>query len=454
MPHLVEVYLFLFYLLLLIKFISPLGDSPVIPEKNESDQSFSKPNYSTTESSVCRPNNSNVTMKHVTAAVIPTAPKRDIHPELTTLQDPCAFVKEQKTFCPDSCVKTELVELSAEKKNVIPASCNNILLGKNTLTNSKVKDMIKNVCAVKQVCTEKPLLKNDETETNKLSSPKAVVTLELSASVSPMVALKSNSNTQYVPTNSSPFDEGSPVLKSETTNSRQDCEFTQKSNWTRATVPPFSWQSSGITQDDQAMNLTVSKKLVKPEPTEMLAISELPEALQSNSKITSENCALSNSGIVGVCHPNPSTIAVSKMKVSPAVSSISNFASISVLNQPTEQSTEVHILHRSSKSSFPVLNQNRASPVPLKSTISHVTANTSIHRALKTERLLSKRGKINEMDKMNHGGRTTLATLAPKLAKNVNFGKDIQTSHTISASSSVSSTSIVFPATGNVFNLL
>lgn len=446
-------------------------------EESDKDESICKSNTNTVESPLSK---SNVIVKHVTAAVIPTAPKqtihRDIHPESTTVHDSTVvnadqsvFVKEQKSFCTDNCIKLELVEPLTEKTltpNSFSNSTNsfsNRSSNKNLATSCKVKDMIKNNC--KQMYIEKvpdiSPVKNCELEANKIpsNSPslKDISTSGLSMMVNPIVISKSpnksNVKMQYAPLDNvrkcSPFSEDNLVMKSETINSRLDCDLAQKTNpsWTKATVSPFNWQGNS-SQDEQAINLTVSKKVVKPEPNES-TISELPDTLQGNLKISSENNALSNSGIIGVCHPNPTPIAMNKMKTSPAVSSISNFASISLLNQPAEQATEVHILHRASKSSFPVVNRNGTSPVPLKSTISHVTANTSIHRSLKTERLMTKRGKISEMDKINNGTRTTLATLAPKLAKSVNFGKDIQTSHTISTSSSVSSTSIVFPATVN-----
>ena len=480
------------------------GSSPVIAVKNVSDkQSFCKSNTneeddddgdnvnsnnsynSNTESTLCKSNNITVTAKHVTAAVIPTAPKqmihRDIHPETSSTKsvheslknvnsDSSVFMKEQKNFCIEHCVKVEL-ESSNEKtspnsNNILNSFngstfTNNRSLNKNLATSCKVKDMIKNVCNAKQV-QHSSLQKNSENfETTKTPpespSPKAISSSAVSLTVNPTIMSKNpNKNPvkmQYLPVDNirkcSPFKEDVPVMKNEPANTRLDCEFSQKNNtkWTKATVSPFTWQGNNNTQDDQAINLTVSKKTVKPEPSETV-VSESSDILQDNLKSTSENTCTTSSNVIGVCHPNP--IAVNKMKNSPAVSSVNNFATISVLNnQPaSEQSTEVHILHRSSKSSFPVVNRNGASPVPLKSTISHVTANTSIHRSLKTERLMTKRGKISEMDKLSHTGRTTLATLAPKLSKNVNFGKDMQSSHTISASSSVSSTSIVFPATG------
>lgn len=457
-----------------------------VSDKSSFDQSFCNSNKTSIESQFSKSNNA-LMVKHVTAAVIPTAPKqtvhRDIHPEtnctsVTALDssksivnaEQSSYIKEQKRMCTENCVKLESIESSVTEKAAMVSnnfsgctngSFSNRTINKNPSTSCKVKDMIKNTCSVKQTFVEKfqnsSPLKNAEPETKvppNTPSPKEISSTTLSSAVNPMVASKSpNKNTgklQYLPLDNvrkcSPFKEDMPAMKAEAVTSRLDCEFMPKtsSNWTKATVSPFNWQGSN-SQDEQAINLTVSKKIVKPEPNETVAV---VESTDINLKIPSENGTISNSGVIGVCHPNPNPIAMNKIKTPSSVSAISNYASISVLNQPAEQSTEVHILHRSSKSSFPLVNRNGTSPVPLKSTISHVTANTSIHRSLKTERLMTKRGKISEMDKISHSGRTTLATLAPKLSKSVNFGKDVQTSHTISASSSVSSTSIVFPATG------
>lgn len=473
------------------------GSSPVITvtdvtEKSPVDQSLCKSSKTNSESPSSKLSNS-LTMKHVTAAVIPTAPKqtvhREVHPETICSasmpdhskgivnSEQSMLMKEQNNFCTDNNVKLEFIESSSIEKSQVPNSfpspanssyCSRVI-NKNLSTSCKVKDMIKNnTCSAKQMPTERDQelspSKNSDFDSGKIlsnsptPSSKLNTTVGISTAVSPTIMSKSNCKSgkaQCVPLDNvrkcSPFKEDTPVMKSEAINSRLDCEFTQKTNanWTKARVSPFNWQTNN-SQDDQAINLTVSKKAVKPEPNEIVAVAQTQDIQQTNIKIATENTTIANSGVIGVCHPNPSPIAMNKIKATPAMSSISNFASISVLNQPAEQSTEVHILHRSSKSSFPIVNRNGTSPVPLKSTISHVTANTSIHRSLKTERLTSKRGKISEMDKINHGGRTTLATLAPKLSKNVNFGKDVQTSHTISASSSVSSTSIVFPATGKI----
>lgn len=463
------------------------GSSSVITvtdvnDKSSVDESFCSSHKNIVESQLSKLNNCAI-VKHVTAAVIPTAPKqavhRDIHPEtncsvselptktLVSVEQSAVVCDQKKTYS-ENCVKLELQEL-AEKASIIPnsspcsanTSLSNKSLIKNPSTCCKVKDMIKNTCSAKQICIEKfqdsSPSKSTNSDTNKIpsSTPSLKGTTTLSTVVNPMIVSKSvcknNEKMQCLPMDSgkkcNPFKEDAISMKTEAVNARLDCEFAQKSNsnWTKATVSPFNWQGNS-SQDEQAINLTVSKRAVKPEPSEVFATTEMAE---TNLKVPPENTMTSSSGVIGVCHPNPTPIAMNKLKAPSSVSSISNYSSISVLNQPTEQSTEVHILHRSSKSSFPLVNRNGTSPVPLKSTISHVTANTSIHRSLKTERLIAKRGKISEMDKMSHSGRTALATLAPKLSKNVNFGKDVQTSHTISASSSVSSTSIVFPATGN-----
>lgn len=384
-------------------FLSTGSCSPVIAVKNVSDkQSFCKSNTNedddcesadgdnvnnynniNAEPSLCKSsNNLNVTAKHVTAAVIPTAPKqlihRDVHPEnnssksvndslknvVMSASDSSVFVvKEQKSFCTDHCVKVEL-ESSSEKAS--PHS-NNLLnstngsfvnrpLNKNLATSCKVKDMIKNVCNAKQV-QHNSLLKNSENfETTKTPpespSPKTVSTCAVSLAVSPTVMSKSPSKNmvkmQYMPVENvrkcSPFKEDIPVMKNESGSNRLDCEFSQKSNnstkWTKATVSPFTYS-----QDDQAINLTVTKKTVKPEPNEMVSASESSDILQDNLIKTSENSYTPTSNVIGVCHPNP--IAMNKIKNSPTVSSVNNFSSISVLNQPaSEQSTEVHILHR------------------------------------------------------------------------------------------------------------
>lgn len=394
-------------------FLSTGSCSPVIAVKNVSDkQSFCKSNTTTNEdeeceeenngdnnvnnnysnmntepSSVCKSsNNLNVTAKHVTAAVIPTAPKqlihRDVHPDnnslrndslknvvVTSASDSSVFVvKEQKSFCTDHCVKVEMDSSNEKASNSLLNSTNgsfvNRPLNKNLATSCKVKDMIKNVCNAKQV-QHNSLLKNSEnfdvTKTPPESpSPKTVSTCAVSLSVSPTVMSKSPSKNvvkmQYVPVDNvrkcSPFKEDMPVMKNESGTNRLDCEFSQKNSnstkWTKATISPFTWQGNN-SQDDQAMNLTVTKKVVKPEPNETVAISESSDVLQDNLIKTSENSYTTTptSNVIGVCHPNQNPIAINKMKNSPTVSSVNNFSSISVLNQPaSEQSTEVHILHR------------------------------------------------------------------------------------------------------------
>lgn len=412
-----------------------------------------------------------VPFKHVTAAVIPTAPKqavhREIHPETNCLsvqdltkENSTISVSEVNSFSSENHnVKLEssdtsahsdktAVSLSQSSSPVCSATPTLKSQNKNLSTSCKVRDMIRNASSLKQSQGEKvpeastsKNAENDGCSRGLLpnSPSKSVPFNVLPSSVSPTNLTRSPRQT----TNKSPM-ATSPIMKAEMTNARQDCEFSPRSaSWTKATVMPFSWQNNNG-HDDQAMNLTVSKKPVKPEPNETLIQNQ--DTRQLSAKLSPEN-ALTNSEIIGVCHPNPSPVAVNKVKGTPAVSSISNFSAISVLNQPVEQSTEVHIMHRSSKSSFPIINRNATPPVPLKSTISHVTANTSIHRSVKAERLTSKRGKLGDSDKLNHS-RAALATLAPKLSKGIGFGKDVQTSHTLSASSSVSSTSIVFPATG------
>lgn len=383
---------------MVLLFLSTGSCSPVIAVKNVSDkQSFCKSNtheeddcedtdgdnvnnYNNinTEPSLCKSsNNLNVTAKHVTAAVIPTAPKqlihREVHPEnnssrsvndslknvVTSVSDSSVFVvKEQKSFCTDHCVKVE-VESSNLSNNLLNSTNGSFInrpLNKNLATSCKVKDMIKNVCNAKQV-QHNSLLKNSEnfevTKTPPESpSPKAVSTCAVSLTVSPTVMSKSPSKNmvkmQYMPVENvrkcSPFKEDIPVMKNESGNNRLDCEFSQKNNstkWTKATVSPFTYS-----QDDQAINLTVTKKTVKPEPNETVAVSESLDVLHDNLIKTSENSYTTpTSNVIGVCHPNP--IAMNKMKNSPTVSSVNNFSSISVLNQPaSEQSTEVHILHR------------------------------------------------------------------------------------------------------------
>ncbi|KAG8183272.1 hypothetical protein JTE90_006467 [Oedothorax gibbosus] len=413
-----------------------------------------------------------VPFKHVTAAVIPTAPKqavhREVHPEINcmSVQD---LTKEYPTMPSSEAtalnsekhnVKVESNEVSSvSEKNVtllnqssIPVCSATSMLksqNKNLSTSCKVKDMIRNVSSAKHSAGDKlpEVSPSKNCESDGCSrgllpnSPSKPVPFNvLPNSMSPTNLTKSPFQTANKPTMSS-----SPVMKAEAVGMRQDCEFTQKSaSWTKATVMPFSWQNNSG-HDDQAINLTVSKKPFKPELNE--ALNQHSETQQSSVKISAES-AVTNTEVIGVCHPNLNPVAVNKVKGTPAVSSISNFSAISVLNQPAEQSTEVHIMHRSSKSSFPIINRNATPPVPLKGTISHVTANTSIHRSVKAERLTNKRGKLGDSDKMNHS-RAALATLAPKLAKGMGFGKDVQTSHTLSTSSSVSSTSIVFPGTVN-----
>ncbi|GBM74130.1 BAH and coiled-coil domain-containing protein 1 [Araneus ventricosus] len=426
------------------------------------------------------PNSIAPTIKHVTAAVIPTAPKQAVLREgPTEICYPPAPENSKEIINPELSVCSEInfssenhsvkLELSdssnlSEKPVAIPMChasispvCNSLPqkpLIKSPSTSCKVKDMIRNVNSSKQFNGEKlteisPSKGSDVENYSKSllpNSPTMTVPSSVSNCVSPTNLVKNPCQTGKMP----PISVGSasPIMKAEMVNTRLDCEFSQKSgSWTKATVLPFNWQNNSM-HDEQAINLTVSKKPVKPEPNEPLSSAQNQDVEQSLVKATTENTIATN-GIVGVCHPNPSPVAVNKVKGTPAVSSISNFSSISVVNQPTEQATEVHILHRSSKSSFPVVNRNATPPVPLKSTISHVTSNTSIHRSIKAERLTNKRGKLGDVDKLNYSGRATLATLAPKLSKTVGFGKDAQASHTLSTSSSVSSTSIVFPATVN-----
>ncbi|GIY47244.1 protein winged eye [Caerostris darwini] len=426
------------------------------------------------------PNSIPPTIKHVTAAVIPTAPKqaliRESHIDnnYTSMQDitkessnsELTITNDVNNFNSDNHnVKLELNDPSnhSEKHVGIPLCqsslnpvCNSVSQksqNKSPSTSCKVKDMICNVNSSKQLngtkISEISLSKSSEENYSKTllpNSPLKSVPSNVSNSISPTNLVKNSCQNGKV--SSLSVGSASPIMKAEMVNQRLDCEFSQKStNWTKATVMPFNWQNNNA-HDDQAINLTVSKKPVKPEPNEPLSMVQNQDVEQSSLKISSES-NISTNGVVGVCHPNLNPVAVNKVKGTPAVSSISNFSSISVLNQPTEQATEVHILHRSSKSSFPVVNRNATPPVPLKSTISHVTANTSIHRSIKAERLTNKRGKLGDVEKLSHSGRATLATLAPKLSKTVGFGKDAQTSHTLSASSSVSSTSIVFPATVN-----
>ncbi|KAF8773684.1 BAH and coiled-coil domain-containing protein 1 [Argiope bruennichi] len=392
------------------------------------------------------PNNILPTIKHVTAAVIPTAPKQAVLREgpIEINYPPAPENSKENINHEPVCseinfnsenhnVKLEMNDPSnlSDKSVAIPMCrssispvCNSFSqkpLAKSSATSCKVKDMIRSVNSSKQFNGEK---------LTEISPSKNSDVENYSKSILP------NSPTKTMP--------------SSVSNCVESYKLGEKSlpdrSWTKATVLPFNWQNN--MHDDQAINLTVSKKPVKPEPNESLSSAQNPDIEQSSMKAMTENTVTTN-GVVGVCHPTPSPVAVNKVKGTPAVSSISNFSSISVVNQPTEQATEVHILHRSSKSSFPVVNRNATPPVPLKSTISHVTSNTSIHRSIKAERLTNKRGKLGDMDKLNYSGRATLATLAPKLSKTVGFGKDAQTSHTLSASSSVSSTSIVFPATVN-----
>ncbi|CAL1267977.1 unnamed protein product [Larinioides sclopetarius] len=426
------------------------------------------------------PNSIPPTIKHVTAAVIPTAPKQAVLREgPTEICYPPLPENSKETINPETSVCSEInlssdnhsvkLEMSdssnlTEKPVAIPIChasispvCNSLPqkpLIKSPSTSCKVKDMIRNVNSSKQFNGEKlteilPSKASDAENYSKSllpNSPTTTVPSSISNCISPTNLVKNPCQNGKIPPMS--IGSASPIMKAEMVNTRLDCEFSQKpSSWTKATVLPFNWQNNSM-HDDQAINLTVSKKSVKPEPNESLSSAQNHELEQSLVKATTENTTTTN-GVVGVCHPNPSPVAVNKVKGTPAVSSISNFSSISVVNQPTEQATEVHILHRSSKSSFPVANRNATPPVPLKSTISHVTSNTSIHRSIKAERLTNKRGKLGDVDKLNYSGRATLATLAPKLSKTVGFGKDAQTSHTLSASSSVSSTSIVFPATVN-----
>ncbi|KFM66446.1 hypothetical protein X975_05431, partial [Stegodyphus mimosarum] len=468
--------------------------SPVINgvengDKALSDQLLCKSSRSNSETPPAKlTNSSSASLKHVTAAVIPTAPKqtvhREIHPETncsSSMQDlsknnanneQAVIVPETNIYAERQNVKVEVIESnglpdkipSAQSQLTSPvcATYSNKPLSKNPSTSCKVKDMIKNSCSVKQLSAERvsdisPSKSLDSDACNKTSQPNSptVSSCVVSSVVSPTVISKSmckSGNTPFSAIDNarkcSPFKEDLPVMKAETVSARLDCEFSQKSTsgWTKATVLPFNWQN-GSGHDDQAINLTVSKKSVKPEPSETTT-TQNSEISQASVKLGTESTTGSNSGVIGVCHPNPNPNP-SKIKGASSVSSISNFASISVLNQPTEQATEVHIMHRSSKSSFPIVNRNATPPVSLKSTISHVTANTNIHRSLKAEKLTTKRGKLSDVDKLGHSGRATLATLAPKLSKNISFGKEVQTSHTLSAASSVSSTSIVFPATVN-----
>ncbi|GFY42262.1 protein winged eye [Trichonephila inaurata madagascariensis] len=452
--------------------------SPVITitDKDKTDSLSCKSKSISDSMTEKLPNSVPPMIKHVTAAVIPTAPKQSVlregHMDINcssvqdvTKESSNSELSEINNFNSENHnVKLELNDITnhSEKSAVVPMCqslspvCNSFpqkAQNKNPSTSCKVKDMIRNVSSSKQFNGEKlseiSPSKNSEIDNYSKAllpnSPKSVPS-NVSNSISPTNLVKSPCQTGKLPPMS--VGNASPIMKAEMVSTRLDCEFSQKStSWTKATVLPFNWQNNNA-HDDQAINLTVSKKPVKPEPNEVpLNVPSNQDAEQSPLKIGSENAV--SSGVIGVCHPNPSPVAVNKVKGTPAVSSISNFSAISVLNQPTEQSTEVHILHRSSKSSFPVVNRNATPPVPLKSTISHVTSNTSIHRSIKAERLTNKRGKLGDVDKLSHNGRSTLATLAPKLVKTVGFGKDVQTSHTLSASSSVSSTSIVFPATVN-----
>ncbi|GIY81786.1 BAH and coiled-coil domain-containing protein 1 [Caerostris extrusa] len=456
--------------------------SPVITiNEKDKTESFSYKSKNIPDSvSEKLPNSIPPTIKHVTAAVIPTAPKqaliRESHIDnnYTSMQDitkessnsELTNANDVNNFNSDNHnVKLELNDPSNHSEKHVGITlcqsslnpvCNSVSQksqNKSPSTSCKVKDMICNVNSSKQLngtkISEISLSKSSEENYSKTllpNSPLKSVPSNVSNSISPTNLVKNSCQNGKV--SSLSVGSASPIMKAEIVNQRLDCEFSQKStNWTKATVMPFNWQNSNA-HDDQAINLTVSKKPVKPEPNEPLSMVQNQDVEQSSLKISSES-NISTNGVVGVCHPNLNPVAVNKVKGTPAVSSISNFSSISVLNQPAEQATEVHILHRSSKSSFPVVNRNATPPVPLKSTISHVTANTSIHRSIKAERLTNKRGKLGDVEKLSHSGRATLATLAPKLSKTVGFGKDAQTSHTLSASSSVSSTSIVFPATVN-----
>ncbi|XP_054717685.1 uncharacterized protein LOC129227065 [Uloborus diversus] len=465
------------------------SDSPTITITDTSDKTLEQSCISNRNcaENLSKPiTNSSVGIKHVTAAVIPTAPKqavlRDVHPEtncLSSVQDQSKVLANSEhlsnsseinqTFSERQNVKLEMSDSpSLSEKNMsqnpiptaVASSYPNKIANKSLSTSCKVKDIIKNSCPLKQTPTDRlqdvlPLKVTESDTCNRMlmpNSPSNLSSCVTTTTASPTIMAKSPTKPgkgQFVPIEAarkcSPFKEDAPVMKAELAN-RLDCEFSQKSNnWSKATVMPFNWQNNA--HDDQAINLTVTKKIVKPEPSELIT-SHAQEITQSSMKLSSESTLLTNAGVIGICHPNPSPIAMGKVKTAPAVSSISNFSAISVLNQPTEQTTaEVHIL-RASKSSFPVVSRNATPPAPLKSTISHVTSNTSI-RAVKAERLMTKRGKLSEIEKVGHNGRSTLATLAPKLSKSRSFGKDVQTSHTLSAASSVSSTSIVFPATVN-----